>query len=174
MTTRGSIHVATTADAVALAALVNSAYRGEGSKKGWTTEADLLDGQRTDEANIHEIITTPGHTILKYTQDSDEISGCVYLQSKGSNVYLGMLTVSPALQGQGIGKALIAASEAHARSIGAKSITMTVISVRAELIAWYGRHGYLATGATEPFPEDPRFGLPKQALHFIVLEKMIQ
>src|SRR4051794_13241714 len=38
------------ADLGAIVALVESAYRGESSRAGWTTEADLLDGQRTDRA----------------------------------------------------------------------------------------------------------------------------
>jgi GNAT superfamily N-acetyltransferase len=83
-----------------------------------------------------------------------------------------MLTVNPELQGWGIGKRLLSAAEAHARQVGCIAITMTVISVRSELIAWYERHGYRATGETEPFPTDPAFGLPKQPLHFIVMEKL--
>jgi ribosomal protein S18 acetylase RimI-like enzyme len=169
-----SIVAATIADAAALSVLVNSAYRGESSKKGWTTEADLLDGQRTDEASLQRMIETPGNTILKYMDHSSQLLGCVYLQQKGSKLYLGMLTVSPELQAKGIGKQLLAASEAFASRVNAKGITMTVISVRDELIAWYQRHGYTATGETEPFPIDPKFGLPKQALHFIVMEKNLQ
>lgn len=84
-----------------------------------------------------------------------------------------MLTVSPELQAKGIGKQLLAAAESMAKSEGCKTIQMTVISVRKELIAWYERHGYAATGETAPFPTDPKFGLPKQSLAFIVLEKQM-
>ncbi|MEK7199822.1 MAG: GNAT family N-acetyltransferase, partial [Bacteroidota bacterium] len=87
--------------------------------------------------------------------------------------YLGMLTVNPLLQAQGIGKQLLLAAEAYARQNNCNGITMTVIAVRHELIAWYERHGYRPTGETEPFPADPVFGLPKQVLYFIVMEKAI-
>ena len=50
------ISVVTETDIPALDKLVNSAYRGDSSKKGWTTEADLLDGSRTDEDAINEFL----------------------------------------------------------------------------------------------------------------------
>lgn len=167
------ITVANTTDAAELTQLVNSAYRGDSSKKGWTTEADLLGGQRTNEAGILDMIQGPDAVILKYTSEEGLLQGCVYLQKKISQLYLGMLTVSPELQAKGIGKQLLAAAESMAKSEGCKTIQMTVISVRKELIAWYQRHGYAATGETAPFPTDPKFGLPKQSLAFIVLEKQL-
>ena len=166
-------HPATINDVAILSELVNSAYRGERSKKGWTTEADLLDGIRTDEAALQKMIETPGTVILKCMNESEQLLGCVYLQKKKSSLYLGMLTVAPELQAMGIGKKLLAAAEDQASVMQCDSITITVIAVRHELIAWYERHGYRATGETQPFPQDPSFGLPKQALHFIVMEKKL-
>ena len=168
-----SITFVTEQDIPSLNNLVNSAYRGESSKKGWTTEADLLDGIRTDPDSLKKLINQPDSVILKYVEDSGLIKGCVYLQQKNSQLYLGMLTVSPDLQGKGIGKKLLEAAEFHASKLGCTSIIMTVISVRQELIAWYQRHGYNLTGATEPFPTDPKFGSPKQPLVFLVLEKLL-
>ena len=160
-------------DVSALNKLVNSAYRGESSKKGWTTEADLLGGLRTHEAGIAETISKPDTTILKYTENQ-EILGCVMLVEQDSAIYLGMLTVSPELQGKGIGKAFLAAAETHAKEVMKSIIVMTVISVRTELIDWYERHGYVRTGEIKPFPmNDPNFGIPKQPLEFIVLEKAL-
>ncbi len=167
------ITVATLTDASDLEELVNSAYRGESSKKGWTTEADLLGGQRTNEAGIREMLAEPDAVILKYTSGEGRLQGCVYLKKKTGKLYLGMLTVSPDLQAKGIGKQLLTAAESMARHCGCSTIEMTVISVRKELIAWYERHGYAATGETAPFPTDPKFGLPKQSLEFIVLEKQL-
>ncbi len=167
------ISIVTEKDITALDLLVNSAYRGESSKKGWTTEADLLDGLRTNPDSLKQMINDPDAVILKYNNESGSILACVYLKKKASKLYLGMLTVSPELQGQGIGKHLLASAEDHAKRTGCKEITMTVISVRSELIAWYERHGYIATGETEPFPADPEFGLPKTPIHFIVMEKKI-
>ncbi len=162
---------ATIEDIEALNKLVQSAYRGESSKKGWTSEADLLGGIRTSEKSLLDTIQTPKTFIFKYSE-SGEILGCVMLAEKENAVYLGMLTVSPDLQGGGIGKKLLQYAEIFALEKGISKIEMTVISVRSELIAWYERHGYVRTGETKPFPmNDPSFGEPKQHLEFIVLEK---
>ena len=160
-------------DAPELDKLVNSAYRGDSSRQGWTTEADLLDGTRTDAAAIAELIQTPGTTILKYVEEN-EILGCVELRNQDGKLYLGMLTVRPHLQGKGIGKILLKAAEDDARKQKCSSVFMTVISVRKELIDWYTRHGYQHTGERKPFAfNDPRFGQPKITLDFVVLEKKL-
>ena len=169
-----NIAPATEKDVPALVKLVNSAYRGEGSKQGWTTEADLLDGLRADDTLLSEMINQPGAVILKCESGESGIIGCVNLQQQSGKLYLGMLTVSPAMQAHGIGKQMLAAAEEYAHQHHCKGIVMTVISVRGELIAWYERHGYVKTGETKPFPAEERFGIPKQHLEFIVLEKIIQ
>jgi ribosomal protein S18 acetylase RimI-like enzyme len=160
-------------DAHELDILVNSAYRGDSSRQGWTTEADLLDGTRTDAAAIAELIQTPGTTILKYVEEN-KIIGCVELRNQNGKLYLGMLTVRPHLQGRGIGKELLKTAEAEAEKQKCKSIFMTVISIRKELLDWYIRHGYQLTGERKPFAfNDPRFGQPKMNLEFVVLEKKL-
>ena len=165
---------ATLADAPAINQLVNSAYRGDASRQGWTTEADLLDGTRIDEAAVAELIAQPNTTVLTYSE-ADTILGCVELRSEKSKLYLGMLSVAPNTQGKGIGKKLMAAAEDHARSLGIATIFMTVISVRKELIDWYVRHGYQLTGERKPFVvPDTRWGIPKQQLEFVVLEKKLR
>ena len=162
---------ATTVDAPAIATLVNSAYRGDSSRKGWTTEADLLEGTRTSTEAIHALIEQADTTIMKCV-DGDRIIGCVELRNLHDEMYLGMLTVQPDLQASGIGKLLLKAAEEEARRQHCSKVVMTVISVRSELIAWYVRHGYADTGVRKPFHfNDPRFGLPKQSLEFVVLEK---
>lgn len=169
----GSISRATPADIAALNALVNSAYRGDSSRVGWTTEADLLDGQRIDEAMLAEIFHDPDSVLLKYAL-GEEIVGCVHVKFEADKLYLGMLTVSPVLQSKGIGKALLHAAEHEAISAGCTTIYMTVIADRKELIAWYVRHGYTNTGQTKPFPAgDERFGIPRKPLEFVVLEKSL-
>lgn len=168
-----TISFANPADATALDNLVNSAYRGDSSRQGWTTEANLLDGGRTDAKAIEEIIREPNHTILKYEEDN-ELRGCMELRQDGNRLYLGMLSVKPHLQGKGIGKKLLLAAEKEARKQGCVAIHMTVISIRQELIDWYVRHGYRDTGTRKPFLiNDPRFGLPKGKLEFAILEKEI-
>ncbi|MFN4947543.1 MAG: GNAT family N-acetyltransferase [Chryseotalea sp.] len=171
--TIGKIRPATLADVNVLNALVNSAYRGETSKKGWTTEADLLDGTRIDEAALHDLINKKGTTVLCYETEST-IKACVELREEEDKLYLGMLSVSPGLQGSGIGKVLLKEAEFFAKEKGLSYIYMTVISVRAELIAWYQRHGYQVTGERKPFVvPDIRWGIPKQPLEFVVLRKPI-
>lgn len=164
---------ATEQDIPALNELINSAYRGDSSRRGWTTEADLLDGIRTDETGLKTMLANPQATILKY-EDAGQLLGCVYLEKKGDSLYLGMLTVSPDAQAGGIGKQLMAAAEQAARDRQCRAMTMTVIPQRHELIAFYERRGYQPTGETEPFPmDDPRFGLPRQPLSFMVMEKVL-
>lgn len=157
----------------AVISLVNSAYRGEASKKGWTTEADIIDGsERIDLEAVNMMLQLPGAVILTcYT--GNELLGCVYLKREATGLYLGMLSVSPASQGMGIGKKLLEAAEDHAKAFEYEYIVMTVIDIRYELIAWYERHGYVKNGETKPFPEDEKFGRPNQPIEFVVLKKMI-
>jgi ribosomal protein S18 acetylase RimI-like enzyme len=165
------IKKATKNDIPALNRLVNSAFRGETSKKGWTTEEHLLGGIRTNEELLAEIVREKGTTLLKYVEN-ETILGMVMLKNQKDKLYLGMLTVSPELQGGGIGKKLLYVAEDFAKKHHLPKIAMTVISVRQELIDWYVRHGYILTGETQPFPMDnPKFGLPKQFLEFVVMEK---
>ncbi len=157
-----------------LNALVNSAYRGETSKQGWTTEAGLLDGIRIDEARLQETIQQENSWILIYPNTENKVVACVHLEKHEHKLYLGMLTVAPQLQGKGIGKLLLDVSEKFAADKNCNTIYMTVITDRTELIVWYEKHGYVNTHIKKPFPEnDPRFGLPKKKLEFTVLEKMI-
>ena len=166
-----TLATATPADAPRLTALVNRAYRGDASRQGWTTEAHLLDGQRIDEAGIREMLAVPEAALLLCLGENDELRGSFYAHPTGGNLYLSMLAVAPTGQAQGVGKFLIRAAEDHGRRHGCTLSKMTVISVRPELIAYYERQGYRLTGATEPFPTDPRYGVPKQPLELLVLQK---
>ena len=161
-------------DIALLHALIESAYRGQAARRGWTHEADLIDGQRTDAETLAAMIDDATQHILVARTD-DAIIGCVALTAKGDGTcYLGMLTVAPELQAAGLGRRLIEAGEHYAgASFGARRIEMTVIAQRAELIAWYERRGYHRTGERRPFPYgDPRIGTPRSdALDFIVLER---
>lgn len=169
-----TITTATLADIPALLHLLNSAYRGETSKQGWTTEADLIAGeQRTDAASLQKVLEQTDSVVLKVENDASEIIGCVNLQKHNEKLYLGMLSVSPALQGAGIGKELLHAAEVHAVKAGCSKIYMSVISVRTELIDWYKRHGYVETGERKAFEEDGISGKHLQQLEFLVLEKAI-
>lgn len=161
-------------DIPALTKLINSAYRGESSKKGWTTEADLLKGElRTDEESLARSLENPGSVMLKYETAEGNIAGCVYLQKQERGLYLGMLTVSPEMQAAGIGRKLVLAAESYAVENNCTSIFMNVISLRSELIAWYERLGFYKTGEMNPMAADHRFGIPVQPLEFAIMEKKI-
>ena len=164
---------ATPADAARLTRHVNAAYRGETARQGWTTESDLLDGQRIDEAGVADMLALPGAAMLLALDDDGELLGSFHAQLKGDVMYLSMLAVTPTRQTQGVGRFLLEAAENHGREHGCVTSKMTVISVRAELIAYYERRGYHLTGASEAFPTDPRFGIPRQPLVLLVLEKAL-
>ena len=170
-----TIRRATPDDVPTLHALVERAYRGNAARAGWTHEADLLDGQRSDLPSLVELLGKAGNRIL-LAYDGDILVGSVALLPPGPGVaHLGMLAVEPARQGDGTGKRLIAAAETEAASEGAHAVEMTVIRQRPELIAWYARRGYHPTGEERPFPlDDPRFGIPRtRELGFVVLEKSL-
>ncbi|QIJ61180.1 GNAT family N-acetyltransferase [Streptomyces sp. JB150] len=164
---------ATEADVDTLVALIESAYRGDASRAGWTTEADILEGQRTDPEGVLEVVTSPDSRLLTVERDGTVVA-CCQLEHRGEYAYFGMFAVSPTLQGAGLGKAVIAEAERQAREVwGAREMHMTVISVREDLIAWYERRGYRRTGELSPFPYgDERFGLPlRPDLQFELLVK---
>ena len=164
------IRPATPDDVDAVVALVESAYRGDSSRAGWTTEADLLDGQRTDADEVRGVLPD-----LLLALDDGELVGCCVLAHKGSVGYFGMFAVRPALQGGGVGSALLTAAEHRAKELGLPVVEMTVLSGRRELVAYYERRGYADTGARRPFPYgDERFGVPRtDDLEFAVLQKRL-
>ncbi|MBO4252892.1 GNAT family N-acetyltransferase [Streptomyces griseorubiginosus] len=164
---------ATDADVDALVELIESAYRGDSSRVGWTTEADILEGQRTDPEGVLAVVRSPDSRLLTVERDGRVIA-CCQLEHRGDHAYFGMFAVSPALQGGGLGKVIIAEAERAAReSWGVREMHMTVISVREDLIAWYERRGYRRTGRMTPFPYgDERFGIPQRDdLQFELLVK---
>ena len=169
-----SLVAATAADVDAIVALVESAFRGEASRAGWTTEADLLDGRRTGPDEIAAIVADPRQVILLERDAAGAMLASVNLRLDGNRAWLGMLAVQPTLQGGGTGRRVVAGAEAFAREHwGARLMRMKVIVQRRELIAWYERRGYRRTGVKKPFPYgDERFGIPlRDDLRFEVLEK---
>lgn len=175
MSSSFSTRIATAQDAEALATLVNSAYRGESSRAGWTTETDLVGGNRVDAAHLRSEIASPDDVILMHEAEG-ELLACVHLQRTAEGCYLGMLTTKPTSQGSGLGRRMLEEAERFARETwGATEMHMTVITVRSELLAWYERRGYARTGERKPFPyHDERLGLPKRAdLEFYVLRKSL-
>ncbi|MDH6576886.1 GNAT family N-acetyltransferase [Kitasatospora sp. MAP5-34] len=158
-----TFRTAEAADVPALVALIESAYRGDASRAGWTTEADLLGGRRTDEEAVAEAVARPD-TLLLMAERAGELLGCCLLEQREKVAYFGMFSVRPELQGGGLGRAVLAHAERVARERwGAAEVEMTVIDLREDLIAWYERRGYRRTGDHSPFPYgDERFGVPRR------------
>jgi N-acetylglutamate synthase-like GNAT family acetyltransferase len=165
------IRAARAADVPALVDLVTSAYRGDASRAGWTTEADLIDGGRTDADELTELLPD-----LLVAEDETGLLGCCALTARDGVGYFGTFAVRPTLQGGGVGSRLLAAAEERARAAGLPAVEMTVLSVRTELIAYYERRGYVRTGESRPFPYGvTRNGLPRtDDLEFAVLLKSLR
>ncbi len=172
-----AIRPATADDLPALHALVESAYRGTTARGGWTHEADLLDGQRTDIAALGDSLADPRHCVLLAIAEPGKLTGCVEITDQGGGLsYLGLLSVDPSSQAKGLGKQLILAAEAAARArFAATQMELTVIRQRQELISFYQRRGYRLTGEERPFPYgDERFGQPRRDdLVFVVLARTL-
>lgn len=164
---------ASSADVAAIVALVESAYRGESGLRGWTTESHLLDGQRTDAADVGSLIGGADSRLLLAERDGQLKASC-HIERQGEIGYFGMFAVDPNEQGGGLGKQVLAEAERIAREEWhCRAMHMTVIEQRGELIAWYKRRGYRRTGQFKPFPYgDERFGIPRRDdLRFEVLLK---
>lgn len=162
-------------DAAAIEQLVNSGYRGDASRQGWTTEADLLDGTRIELSEVQQLISNE-HSVILLGLQNQEIVACVLLQNEKNSSYLGMFVVRPTLQDQGIGRQLMQAAEQYVQTNWhSERIWMTVITRRSELIAYYVRRGYVQTGIFKPFPPEVASAFGKvDHLQFEVLEKQLK
>ncbi|MFO7786973.1 MAG: GNAT family N-acetyltransferase [Halospina sp.] len=164
---------ATADDAEAIAERVNSAYRGDGSRRGWTTEADLLGGQCTDAAMIRELLDG---SLFRLAWQGDILVGTLQIEQVDDNTAeLGMLAVDPERQGEGIGRRLVTDAEQTARArLGCHTLRIRVLHQRSELLHWYESLGFERTGETAPFPISSRFGEPRVTdLWFVLLEKAL-
>lgn len=176
MPTIVTVRLATPDDTDALVTLVNSTYRGDSSRAGWTTEADLIEGIRIDAVRIAAATTATADQVILVHEEDHQLIACVHLQRTGTTCYLGMLTTRPTRQGAGLGGAMIDQAERFAREHWESTeMHMTVLTVRTELVAWYERRGYTVTSERKPFPYgDDRWGLPKRTdLEFYVLRKSL-
>ena len=176
-----SFRSATCDDVDAIVMLVESAYRGDASRIGWTTEADFLDGRRTGRDEVGACIARPRSRILLAENGSAstgdrQLLACAHVADENGVGYFGMFSVQPVLQNTGIGNAMLVEAERIVREEWKlPTMQMTVIDIRVDLIPWYERRGYRRTGITKPFPYgDAHFGIPKRDdLRFEILEKFL-
>jgi GNAT superfamily N-acetyltransferase len=169
------LRIATVDDVPPLVALIESAYRGDESRQGWTTEADLLEGRRTSPAQVAAIVEGPAGCMI-VAEDDTGLLGCCHLERReGGRAYLGMLSVRPRLQSRGIGRRIMDEAERIAgEDWGANELRMWVISRRTDLIPWYERMGYVRTGETMPFGNEPHEQAERADLEFVVLAKAMR
>jgi ribosomal protein S18 acetylase RimI-like enzyme len=169
------IRAARPADAEVLAALIRAAYRGEDSRAGWTSEADLVEGERINPGQVRAMITDTGSLML-VGEDTDRIVACCQVRNEGAGLaYFGTFAVSPQAQGAGLGRQLMTEAEHQAiTTFGATRLEMTVLAPQDKLIAYYERRGFHRTAETRPFPADPIYARPlRDGLYFVVLEKSL-
>jgi len=168
-----NVRVAVVADASRLVGLIRSAYRGEASREGWTSEADLVAGDRIDEPGVLALITAPGSVML-VLDDAVGLVACCQLEDRNDGVtYFGTFAVDPGAQGGGLGRRMMDEAEQWARNgFDAHTLEMTVLAQQEALIAYYERRGFVRTGEIRPFPSDPVFARPlRDDLTFVVLRK---
>jgi ribosomal protein S18 acetylase RimI-like enzyme len=159
------------ADAAAVAALIERAYRGPVAATGWTNESELLIGPRSSLGEVEELIGETGSRFVM-ARHRGELVGCALIQKLGQGAYFGMFAIDPDRQASGLGKTVIARAETAARELwGATFMRLTVISLRDQLIAWYERRGYINTGFRERFPFETATGALRTDFDLIVLEK---
>ncbi len=154
---------------------MRSAYRGEESRQGGTSEADLVEGDRIDEEGVLALIAGARSRLIVLDDEGGGLLGCCQLEDRGEgHTYLGTLAVRPRQQGGGVGRRLVAEAERRAvEAFGATAMEMTVVEQQLALRAWYGRLGFAPTGEMRPFPyDDPNNAVPlRDALAFVVLRK---
>ncbi|HEX5330315.1 GNAT family N-acetyltransferase [Sulfuricurvum sp.] len=144
---------ATHNDIPTITVLINRSYRGDSSRAGWTTEADLLSGKRIDEEGLTQLLNDPESLIL-IAQSEDRVFATIHAHHENESVHFGLFAVEPSLQGGGIGKELLAYAESEAiRKWEVSTAIMEVITQRSELIEYYERRGYVRTGEMIAFPE---------------------
>jgi ribosomal protein S18 acetylase RimI-like enzyme len=183
-----AFRTATPEDIPLLLPLIKRAYRGDASRAGWTTEADLVADDRIDAAGLlAKISAETGAVLVATTTDTAASEGsgsgsfvscCEVLHQPGTGTaYFGLFAVDPLLQGGGIGKTVLAHAEGYARrKWGVGRMEMTVIWTREELIAWYGRRGYVKMGERREFPYEHLVNgkALRDDLWFEVLEKDLE
>jgi ribosomal protein S18 acetylase RimI-like enzyme len=158
-------------DVDAIAALIERAYRGPTAARGWTNESEILTGPRSSAGEIEGLILDP-QTRFIVAKGAGGIVGCVLIQKLGDGAYFGMFAIDPDVQGGGLGKALVARAATAARELwAARYLQLTVISLRAPLIDWYERRGFVQTGEREPFPFDRATGALRTDFDLVVLQK---
>jgi len=155
----------------AICDLVNLTYRGE---TGWTTEASIIQGARTNRQEIETALSKPDAHFFVVNQPQ-ALAACIYVAKEKEHAYIGFFSVHPGLQGKGLGKHVLGQAETFAlQNMGTQKFVMFVVSQRSELISFYERRGYSHTGRIETYPLHLNIGIPKiTGLTIEYLEKVV-
>jgi ribosomal protein S18 acetylase RimI-like enzyme len=180
--TKPVFRYATQADVPALVALIERAYRSPETAGDWTSEAHLLKGPRTSNADISGLIALADSEFLIAELDG-RLAGCCLLQKTKAvdgqagkqgeaAAYFGMFAIDPSIHASGLGKTVLAEAEREAQRLWhVKSMVMTVINLRDKLIEYYERRGYRLTGGTAPFPFSATTGEVTRDFHLVEMKK---
>lgn len=141
-------------DVAQLATLVNRAYE---------IEQFFVDGARTTPEEVSELLHEGRFLVLDAT---DGLAAAVYVKTEGEAAQIAMLSVSPELQGRGLGTRLVAVAEALSTAVGCRSMGLQIVNLRDELGPWYRRLGYRET-SQHPYVDRPI----KKPCHFIEMKK---
>lgn len=169
-------------DVPSLVALMDRCYRGT---DGWTNEGHLIGGIRTTPDEMQKLIADDNIYLFVFENPTQvgELLGCISIdfteQNGKPSAYIGTFAVVPELQGKGVGNVMLSAVESfaqrHAKAKGITHLSMSILSHRPELLAYYQRRGYVLTGEKLPFPVDGNNGEPKRDdLWLESLQKPIQ
>lgn len=166
-----SVRPATPQDAAAIAALVNAAYRPTKGGAGWTHEAALVDGERTNPEQVEELLARTDGVMLIGCSSKATLA-CVDLRGQDREITIGMLAVHPTQQNSGLGKIMLAhAEECAVQRFNAERLLMHVLAARHELIDFYRRRGYELSGKSAPYPDNIGAGTPRLALRLVEMCK---
>jgi ribosomal protein S18 acetylase RimI-like enzyme len=150
-----SVRIATPQDVAAIAALVNAAYRPNESAAGWTHEAGLVEGERTNPEQVSELIARADGVMLVGRQRDTTVAA-----------------IKPELQNAGLGKVMLTHAETCAVHLfNPRRLLMHVVESRRELLAFYIRRGYALSGKAAAYPANAGVGRPKMELRLVELHK---
>ncbi|KAJ9488798.1 hypothetical protein VN97_g4481 [Penicillium thymicola] len=171
-----NFRVATEKDAAQLQQLVESAFRAEDSRKGWTDDLGLSSSFHLDVQDILAMINKLDSVMLMATDDQNTLVGSIGTSKRDANqARLYMLAVDTSVQRGGIGRQILAYAEDYCQQTwGVTTLGLNALSNREELISWYSRRGYKPTGETSPFPREKfeNLVLPGD-LCFVEFEKVL-
>ena len=142
-------------DTDALSRLINRAF---------VAESLWVSGERINPDGVRELVFK-GTFLLG--ENNGALLACVYIERRGSSAHIGLVSVDPNHQHQGLGSEIMTAAEAHCREAGYHEMELRFINHRTTLKDFYSQLGYALTGKIES-PDPARMKTP---FHFVQMAK---